>query len=1027
MSIAILAFAVAMAVATFIENDYDTATAKALIYNTKWFEGLMLILVINFLGNIFKYRLYRKEKWAVFLFHIAFIVTLIGSFVTRYYGFEGVMEIREGRISSEIITDKTYIDIRVDNGKIMKTYSENVLFSQLGSNNYSLSANFGKSGTTQKPFKVELINYIPKVKEVFIADETADNYIHIVESSTGKRNDIYLKEGSVVSIKNILFSFNKEVAGAMNITVKDDVKSLKPILDGKYMEMQTREFTNIKKDSLTTLQIKKLYSFENLNFVIKDIKKGKIVKKSAPKNEQQMYPYDELTFRVISGNTEKNLTIEGRKGSILSPKLVSINGLNFRISYGAHIINTPFSIKLRDFELERYPGTSSPSSYASEVTVLDKDGNFDYRIYMNHVLDYKGYRFFQASFTEDEKGTVLSVNHDYWGTLITYIGYFLMGIGMFFTWFTNGSRFSQVSKKLKKMSKQKIAILLFFMSFTVFSQENHEHKETIDSRVDVTKFVVKKEHADKFGKLLVQGFDGRMKPVNTYALDVLRKVFKKDKYKGLTAEQVVLSAQLNPNLWSKEPIIKTYAVKLGSEITKELGAKDNHISLIQVYKNGVYNIGKRVEESFRLKKALRNEKDKELINLDERVNIWSGVLAGSVLRIYPKANEANNKWFHGFDDKAFVLQDTMVLKMHQFYLQSLAKGVATGDYNDADKFLNIISDYQKKIGKEVYVSQSKIELEVAYNKWNIFKKLVFYYMIIGFIFLILAFIDLFKPNTKKVNLLLKIFNGLSIIGILIHTIGMGMRWYITGHEPWSNGYEAVVFVALVTVLAGLFFSKNKSKFILAVTVLFASFLLAIAHGSMMSPEMTNLEPVLKSYWLMIHVAIITGSYGFLGLGALLGFIVLLLYILRNKENANRLNYTIKELTYVNELTLTTGLFFLSVGTFLGGVWANESWGRYWSWDPKEVWALISMMIYVFVLHMRLVPGLQSRFAFNFASIVAISSIIMTFFGVNYYLSGMHSYAKGDPVPIPTWIYGFVIFIAIFSFVSYRKFARFKKK
>ena len=192
---------------------------------------------------------------------------------------------------------------------------------------------------------------------------------------------------------------------------------------------------------------------------------------------------------------------------------------------------------------------------------------------------------------------------------------------------------------------------------------------------------------------------------------------------------------------------------------------------------------------------------------------------------------------------------------------------------------------------------------------------------------------------------------------------------------------------------------------------------------MMNPEITNLVPVLKSYWLMIHVAIITSSYGFLGLGALLGFVVLLLYILRTPDNQKKINRTIDELSYVNESALIIGLFTLTIGTFLGGVWANESWGRYWSWDPKEVWSLISMMVYIFVLHMRLVPGLRGKFALNLASMFAISTLIMTFFGVNFYLSGMHSYATGDPVPIPIWIYIAVLFFIVFSIISYLRYKK----
>jgi cytochrome c-type biogenesis protein CcsB len=194
----------------------------------------------------------------------------------------------------------------------------------------------------------------------------------------------------------------------------------------------------------------------------------------------------------------------------------------------------------------------------------------------------------------------------------------------------------------------------------------------------------------------------------------------------------------------------------------------------------------------------------------------------------------------------------------------------------------------------------------------------------------------------------------------------------------------------------------------------------------MSPEMTNLVPVLKSYWLMIHVAVITGSYAFLGLGSILGLMVLLLYIMRNKDNSKHLNTTIKELTAINEMTLTVGLYMLTIGTFLGGVWANESWGRYWSWDPKEVWSLISMMVYVFVLHMRIVPGLKNQYAFNVASLFSIGTLIMTFFGVNFYLSGMHSYAAGDPVPIPVWVVPSIVGFVLLSIIAYWKFNTYKK-
>jgi cytochrome c-type biogenesis protein CcsB len=1020
MAIVTIIFALAMAVATFIENDYGTQTAKALVYNAKWFEVLLFILTINFIGNIFRYKLYRKNKWPVLLFHVAFIIILVGSFVTRYFSYEGIMPIREGATTSKIYSDKTYVKAIVDNNEVMKEFNKEVLFSRIGSNYFEIDETFAPEKSTEIPFTISYLNYLPNIKKVFKKEVNGELILHLVEASRGSRNDIFMKQGDVINVGNILFTFNNPIEGGMNFILNNGGYFLKPVLDGSYMNMSTREQTLVKKDSLTPLQIKKLYSFGSLTFIVSEIEKGKVEYSSASPKEKNMFPYDLVQVKVKSGNEEKIVDLIGTKHSVTKPQKIFLNGLNFTLSYGSKIIEAPFAIKLRDFELERYPGTNSASSYASEVTVISKEETFDYRIYMNHVLDYKGFRFFQSSYDPDEKGTVLSVNHDYWGTLITYIGYFLLAVGMFASLFLKGSRFYSISEKIKKISQSKkvLAVIIFtILSNSVFPQE-HQH-------FDVVKNAVSKEHAEKFGKLLIQDFQGRIKPINTYALESLRKIYKKDTYKGLTAEQVLLGTQINPRAWGYEPIIHVKTNILGKTLSNKLNVKEGLTSMANLYQSGKYFLSDLVNSAFRKNNMDRTGTDKELINLDERANVWYEELNGMMLKIYPKKDDQNNKWYYGYD-KIFTGKDSLVSKMHSMYINLLKNAIKTNDYKEADELLDAISTYQKTIAAKIIPPEEKIKLEILYNKLNIFKKLLFYFMILGFVFLITAFIELFNPELKIINYLLKILSLLTILGLIAHAVGLGMRWYISGHEPWSNGYEAVVFVAFVTVLAGLIFSRNKSKFTLASTVLFASFLLGIAHGSMMNPEITNLVPVLKSYWLMIHVAVITASYGFLGLGAVLGFVILLLYILRNKNNAKKLNATINELTYVNESTLTVGLYALTIGTFLGGVWANESWGRYWSWDPKEVWSLISVMVYVIVLHLRLIPNFKGQFIFNVASFFSIATLIMTFFGVNFYLSGMHSYATGDPVPIPIWIYYTITFFIVFSILSYWRYTDYIK-
>lgn len=293
-----------------------------------------------------------------------------------------------------------------------------------------------------------------------------------------------------------------------------------------------------------------------------------------------------------------------------------------------------------------------------------------------------------------------------------------------------------------------------------------------------------------------------------------------------------------------------------------------------------------------------------------------------------------------------------------------------------------------------------------------------FFFVLGIVLVLYNILGLVYPPVSK-----KWINtaALWIIGIafLYHSFGMALRWYVSGHAPWSNGYESMIFIAWALLLAGLLFSR-RSPLVLSVTALFAGVVLMVSHLSWMNPEITNLVPVLKSYWLTLHVAVIIGGYGFMTLGALLGFMNLLLTTLKTKENKSRMSLAIDELTAINEMALIVGLYLMTIGSFLGGVWANESWGRYWGWDPKETWSLITILIYAFVVHMRMIPGLRGRMAFNTASILAFASVIMTYLGVNYYLTGMHSYAGGDPVPIPSAVYYSVVIVSVLIGYAYWK-------
>jgi cytochrome c-type biogenesis protein CcsB len=354
----------------------------------------------------------------------------------------------------------------------------------------------------------------------------------------------------------------------------------------------------------------------------------------------------------------------------------------------------------------------------------------------------------------------------------------------------------------------------------------------------------------------------------------------------------------------------------------------------------------------------------------------------------------------------------------------LNEGKTTGGYKKADDILNAITDTQNRYGSEVMLSDNKIDAEILYNKYDIFKSLFSWYLYISTILFIALIVQIFNRN-RVINSIVTFSKYITYLLFGIHALGLIVRWYISGHAPWSDGYESMIYVAWATMLFGIYFGK-KSDLALASTTFVTSMILMIAHWSWMDPAIANLVPVLDSYWLMIHVAVIVGSYGPFTISMILGLVSLILMILANKRNKEILGINIKELVLINEMSMTIGLVMLTIGNFLGGMWANESWGRYWGWDPKETWALISIMVYAFVLHMRLIPGLKSNFAFTVASIISFGSIIMTYFGVNFYLAGLHSYAKDDQEISVVFIGISLTLIIILSLLAYPKYRNYLK-
>ncbi len=1010
-----LLFAFSIGAATFIENDYGSATARALVYNAKWFEILLVLLALNLVYNIFRFRLFRKEKFFTGLFHFAFIIILIGAAMTRYMGYEGIMHIREGQTSNTILSSRTYLQIEVKKDGKFYRYEEPLYLSKLGSNH--LKRTIAIDG---EKIVVKLEKYLPNAQEVLVDDPHGKPGIELVLSSGKGRIDKILLQGESLDIGDAVIAFDTKVQTrkpVIRITYKNGKLYLQAPFEVRTVSMGDMTQNSFPPNTPILFAKRKLHSIAGLNLVLKEFKpKAKKELRSLNPLAKNSPNPDALVLLVQKGKKSKRVVVFGKESQEGVPVHTRLDDLDITISYGAKRIELPFALQLKDFQLERYPGSMSPSSYASEVVVIDKERNetFPYRIYMNHVLDYRGYRFFQSSYDMDEKGTILSVNHDP-GTIVTYLGYILLALGMLLHFFMPQSRFQKLARLTKKVQEQRKNLLGLFLAL-VISHGFALHGAPLDIAKKISK-----SHADRFGsEILVQDSNGRIEPMDTLSRKVVAKIAKKEEIYGLDANQIFLGMTVKPEIWQKIPIIYISHPAIKKLVGIDQKSKYAPFSAFFDKKNN-YKLLRYVQEATKKKPGIRNMFDKDIIKVDERVNVAYMVYTGALLRIIPNPKDKNSKWVTPIEAiKTFPPKKAELVRLIMAsYFQNVDDAIKSGNWEKADKSLDVIRDYQKYYGSDLIPPSSKIKAELLYNKLDIFNRLVPYYMLIGFVLLIIILASLINPKIK-LGPIVKIGVFLIALGFLAQTFGMALRWYVAGHAPWSNGYESMVYISWATILAGFFFAK-KSPIAFAATSLLGGLILFVAHLNWMDPQITNLVPVLKSYWLMIHVSVITSSYGFLGLSALLAFVVLILFIFVNENNKEVMQLTFKELTYINEMSLIIGLVLVTLGNFLGGVWANESWGRYWGWDPKETWAMATILIYAAVEHLRLIPRMNRLFLYNVASLLAYSSVIMTYFGVNFYLSGLHSYAQGEPVPIPVWVYWAVaIVFGVIALAYYKK-------
>ena len=1120
-------FAVCMAVATFIENDFGTIEAKAYVFNAFWFELLLYLLTIIFVFNIFKYKLFLRKKLPILFLHLSFIFILIGAGITRYVSQEGTMPISEGESEDSFISSEAYLEFSFHDTKTQwNLIPRKLLLSQLRDNYFEIKTKDFNGNPVVLTYNDFIADYSLKSSELIfessypiiqanMQDPSSQQNLEANKYHPFQKMTPYFLNNNAFLLRDIQ---NQE--GKVFLEIVTSGKEVSYLHDGQYLD----------KGGIT-------FSFNSS--VLADVNISNQVGKKFSKNEQEIS--DLLKIKLSYLNYDTIIDLDGAIGIIGEPAYINLDSLFFKISYGSKEVKLPFNIKLNDFQMERYPGSDSPSSYASEISVIPPDNkqntnSFDYRIYMNNILNYKGYRFFQASYFPDESGTILSVNQDKLGTAVTYLGYLMLLISVISVIISRSTRFGTLSKRLNDTKNLFFLFFLFNSNFSYSSESDSVHN--LLSKIDI-------EKSNYFSKILVEDNDGRIKPFQSLSSEMLRKISRKQSFSyehngqeyKINSNQVLLGMILYPSEWMKMDLItigKNEKVKNIFPLNKEylsywdfwkpglkinfpptsfnsldttIFSSDNPISLNEfrfsfnenldkhinlnleagfiniissdtikymilngekegekglIFPNQKFSFQEKivftvtrgdkqiifvptldlrafnyrlktyVENSYSKKPGLRSKFDNAIIDLDERFNICH-IIFNSIYRTLDSSSEVHLNFFPKelpvpVDEnlKKVLLNEKWTfdrIKEDELtYFKLIKQYIETNQSQKFNLLVQEIIDYQRKNADDIIPSEGKINLEIFYNDVNPFhfSRLLIFYLMLGFILLIFLIIEIFFEKKNIINFFIKSIKYLIFAGFIFHTIFLTFRGIISGHAPWSDAYESLIFISWATLLSGLIFTK-KSNFSLAGASIVGSILLLVANLNWINPEITNLVPVLNSYWLMIHVSIITSSYGFLALSAFLGLLSMLLVIFTTDFNFNKLNLEIKRLVGINEICMVIGLFLLTVGTFLGGVWANESWGRYWGWDPKETWALISVIVYSIILHIRLVSTKRFKYIFSAASFIGFASIIMTYFGVNFYLSGLHSYANGEPPPAQSWIYISLIFTIIILSLSGIKF------
>lgn len=619
-----------------------------------------------------------------------------------------------------------------------------------------------------------------------------------------------------------------------------------------------------------------------------------------------------------------------------------------------------FEVSLKNFNVVNYPGTDAPMDYVTTLTANTQE----IKVSMNNIGSFNGYRFIQSGYDSDMQGTTLGVYHDPWGIGITYTGYALLFISLIATMASKKTRMRHLYRKALSLQGAKawaVTALLAVSSFA--TSANAQEMVKIDGDI-----------ADDFGKICVL-YNSRITPINTVATSFVTKLCGKPTWDGLSSNQVFAGWIFDVPYWETVKMIEIKEKK-AQELLGINGKWASFDDFWDSYNN--YKLDAPLKKAY---KDGDTKLQKQLRDADEKFNIIRMLYGGEMLKMFPYAGKQGHmQWFAPGQPLGNLKLDEKELVFIKKSMDYLAESIITGDKARAEEIAKKIYSYQHVRGKAVVPTKFRIYTETFYNKTNAQRLPVMLYLALSLLLAIVSTLSLNNEKLKKTRLVSSVLTWV----MLIHTtLLLTLRWFVSGHLPMSNGYETMQFMAWATLIVTLVMQKRFLP-VKQFGPLLSSFALLVAMITDGNPQITQLMPVLQSPLLSVHVMVIMFSYALFGLTALIGLQGLIAHHRKQEEKE-------QQLAALSQFLLYPAVALIAIGIFIGAIWANVSWGRYWSWDSKETWALITMLIYSAPLHAD-IKWLRKAQHMHIYMLLAFLSVLMTYFGVNYFLSGMHSYA-----------------------------------